>query len=174
MKSTVTHLVFVCTACAAALVSYGVWYAIVSEKSMAVAVLQSQIDAKTATVDRVATARAAFAEMAGDEATIQSYFVPEAGVVAFIDSLESRGAALGTAVRVLSVSANKTPPSFVLTIEVEGTFDAVLRTVGAIEYAPYNLSIPSLSVDQDAKGGWHANIKLVVGSVLASATTAKP
>jgi len=172
MKSPLTHLVFALIMGAALLATYGVWYAAVSAKSASVTALQGQIDTKTETIKRLATTRATFAEMAGDEAVVQGYFVPETGVVSFIDSLESRGDSLGATVNVLSVSTSKTSaqPSLELSLAINGTFDAVMRTVGAIEYAPYALSIMSLSVEQEAGGVWRANIQISVGSVPAASS----
>lgn len=176
MKSPFVHLIFALLVCVSALIGYGVWYSALSAKSATVAALQSQIDAKTAAVSRMATARAAFAEIAGDEAVVHGYFVPETGVVAFIDRLEERGRSLGATVSVLSVSTSGTPklPTLTLALSVKGTFDAVMRTVGAIEYAPYDISVSSLAAGQDAKDSWHADLTVLVGSVSASSATSTP
>ena len=69
------------------------WYAAVGAKSVEVVNLEDKVVIKTETINRVASSRASLAEIADDEATIRSYFVPEIGVVAFIDSLQSRGEA---------------------------------------------------------------------------------
>lgn len=176
MKSAFTHLAFSLAACIAALVGYGFWYAAVAEKSAAVTALQGQIDAKSEAVSRMATTRAALAEIAGDEAVVQSRFVPETAVVAFIDGLESRGRALGATLEVLSVSTGGAParPTLVLSVAIEGTFDSVLRAVGAVEYAPYAISVSDLSVGRDDKRNWSANLKLVVASVPSVAVTKTP
>jgi hypothetical protein len=75
---------------------------------------------------------------------------------------------------VLSVAASHTAahPSLELTLTVTGTFDAVMRTVGAIEYAPYDLSITGLDLGQTDKNAWHADVTLLVGSAAASASVA--
>ena len=172
MKSPFTHLMFASAACLVVIVGYGFWYAATAAKSVEVTSLQSQIDAKTEAVSRMATTRAALTEIAGDESVVQSYFVPETGVVTFIDDLENRGRSLGAEVSVLSVSTGgiSTRPVLHFALSVKGTFDAVMRTVGAIEYAPYAISVSALSVSQDAKDSWHADLKLRVASV--SPTTA--
>ena len=97
-------------------------------------------------------------------------------MVAFINDLEARGRVQGVAVNVLSVSAGgeTKQPTLTLVLTVQGTFDAVMRTVGAIEYAPYALSISGLSLGQDGKDikdSWRADLKLRVGSLSANATT---
>ena len=51
-----------------------------------------------------------------------------------------------------------------------------MSTIGAIEYAPYDLTISSLSVTQGTENGWHANLNILVGSVSATqfATSTAP
>lgn len=174
MKSRLIQLIFAFVICATALVGYGIWYRTVSAKSAAVTALQSQIDAKTRVANRTATTRSTLAEIVGDEAMVQNYFISETGVVAFIDGLEARGRTIGsTTVSVLSVSTDGAPaqPTFKFVLSIKGTFDGVMRTVGAIEYAPYAVSISSLAVGQNAKNDWHADITFLVGS---SATSTPP
>ena len=174
MKSPFMHLILSFIAGAIVLAGYGVWYATIAAKSVAVTALQSRIDEKTRTINKIATTRAALAEIVDDEAVVQGYFVPETGVVSFIDGLEARGRAQGTAVSVLSVSSDKTSarPVITFTLAVKGTFDAVMRTVGSIEYAPYDISIAALSIGKkESKSGWHADLKLLVGSSAVSTTT---
>jgi len=167
MKSPFSHILIAVVVCVAAIVGYGMWYAALSAKSASVVAIQNQIDAKTETVNRVAAARATLANVASDEVVVQNYFVPEARVVSFIDALEMSGKTLGATVSVQSVGTSGTPakPSLELALSVSGTFDAVMRTVGSIEYAPYDLSISSLAIVQDSEKSWHANLKVVVGSV---------
>lgn len=175
MKTPFSHIIVAVGVCLIALIGYGVWYAVISEKSTTVADLQSRIDAKTETVNRIAATRATFVGVTSDEAMVQGYFVSEAGIVAFIDALERREKTLGTTVGVLSVSTSGTAaqPSLTLSLTVKGTFDAVMRTVGSIEYAPYDLSISAVSIVQDAENSWHADLKLLVGSLptVRAATT---
>lgn len=173
MKVHFFHLVAALTVAVAALVGYGFWYAAIAADSAAVANLQSRITAKAETVSRIISARAALAEISGNEAVVQSYFVPETGVVAFIDGLEALGKAQGTVVSILSVSAGAVgaQPTFMLSLTVKGAFDAVMRTVGAIEYAPYDLSISGLSLMRNDKNDWQADLKLLVGSVSTATST---
>lgn len=180
MKSPLSNFIITFTAVAVVLSGYVFWYSTITAKSIAVAFLQSQITATTGTASRAASARAALASISDDEATIRSYFVPETGVVSFIDELEARGRSLGSTVSVLSVSKADTSSqsSLALSLGIKGSFDAVVRTVGAIEYAPYELSILEFSLGQDQKdnkqdvvSSWHANLKLRVGSMPADTET---
>lgn len=175
MKSPLFHFILALCICVIAFISYGYWYAIVGAKSVAVASLGDAVVIKTETANRAASLRASLADIADDEATIQSYFVPETGIVAFIDSLQARGTEQGATVTVLSVSASTatTEPSFVLSLSIDGTFSAVMSTVGAIEYAPYALTVSSLSVTKN-KDEWHANLNLIVGSTATQSTNNIP
>lgn len=173
MKSHVPHLIAVCVLAAGVLVGYCAWYMVVSAKSVSVAVLENDIVAQTATVSRTASARAALSEIADDEATVQQYFIPEANVVTFINTLESIGREQGASVNVLSVSASKTRPqnAFDFALTATGTFSAVMRAVGAIEYAPYDLSIASVNLSANDTNVWSANITLTVGAIKSATST---
>lgn len=170
MKSALYHLGISIGIGLLSLVGYGMWYGAISDKSAAVVDLQNAIDIKTETVSRIASARATLASIENDEVSLRDYFIPEENVVMFIDSLETRGERLGAALRVLSVSTSGTValPSLTLLLSIAGTFDAVMRTVGSIEYAPYDISISKFSITRDDKNNWRADLTLVVGSVPAA------
>jgi|SRR3989344_9165169 len=146
---------------------------VVDAESASVAELGSQIDVQSKNAHRIASARAALAELAGDEATVQSYFVGAAGVVAFINDLQSRGQALGATVDVESVAATtarEARPALLLALTIKGPFDSVMRTVGSIEYAPYDISITGLTLALDATDVWRASMNLSVGSATSTAS----
>jgi len=172
MKLHFFHLGLAVAISIIAFVCYGFWYNTISNKSADVANLKSQIDSKTETLKRVASARSALAQISGAQASLKNYFVPETGVVSFIDNLETHGKSFGSYVSVLSVSAgsNSVQPTLTFAVSIKGTFDAVMRTVGAIEYLPYDLSISQLSLVQDEKKTWHADLNLIVGSISSTNT----
>lgn len=170
MRSSLSHLLGALSLCVVSIVLYGMWYTAVSAKSIAAGNLQSTIDEKIKTANQVTTTRAAFANIADEEAAIHAYFVPQMEVSTFIDTLKKYAETLGTTLETPSISVSGTliQPTLSFTIVVRGTFTAVMRTVGAIEYAPYDLIIPTLSITKDTENGWHADLKLVVGSVSAA------
>ena len=176
MRSPRIHFLIALVFALAMVAGYSGWYATISKESSAVAELQKQITTESENVNRIASARTALSQIAGDEANVQSYFVSEAGVVTFINSLEARGLAQKTTVSVLSVSkgGSVSAPTLLISLTINGTFDAVMRTVGAIEYAPYTVSIETLGVQLDAKDSWHADLSLVVGSISAPVATSTP
>lgn len=176
MKSSFIHLIIALGVCTALTGSYFWWYGTITDKSVAVASLQSRIDAKTEATARTNSARTVLADLTSDETLIRNYFVPETGVVAFITDLETRGRSLGATVTILSVSTGGTTkqPTLAFAISAKGTFDAVVRTVGAIEYAPYAISISKLTLGQEDTSTWRASLNLIVGSVAATAATTTP
>ncbi|MDB5244856.1 MAG: hypothetical protein JWN18_726 [Parcubacteria group bacterium] len=176
MKSAVTHLIITSCIALGAVGAFTAWYLFVQHTRAHVADLETQIARKIENSQRIAEARASLAEIAGEEAAIQSYFVPEANVVPFIDSLEAEGHTFGTLVKVTAVSkANvKSRPALTFALTVGGSFDSVLRTVGAIEYSPYNVSITALALTRDDKGVWAATLTITVASLAQSANTSTP
>lgn len=175
MKSPLTQFIVTLIICVIVLAGYCFWYSIISAKSNSVANLQDQINTETETASRVASAHAAVAEIESDKKTVQNYFVPETGVVSFINNLETEGNSHGTIVSVLSVSTGTGAlPTLSFSITIKGTFDSVMRTVGAIEYSPYDLSISEFSINQNEKSGWQANLGLSVGSTNSATATSTP
>lgn len=172
MRSKFVQLALAFAVCAAVIAGYWFWYGAVAAKSVSITALQSRIDANMDTASRGAAARAALADMEGDEAAMREYFVSETGIVAFIDGLEALGRAVGnTTVSVLSVSMAADAvarPAFKFALSIKGTFDGVMRTVGALEYAPYAISISSLSVAKNAKNDWQANLVFLAGSATST------
>ena len=165
MKSPFSHLGIVFIICTGLVAGYCFLYSVIVTKSVAVVETQNQIDAETETASRSASVPAIIAKIADDETAIQKYFVQENGVMAFINTIEALGKTQGTTITVLSVSADGgAHPTLLVSLSLEGTFDAVVRTVGAIEHAPYDISLSKLSLKQDGANSWHADLGLAVGS----------
>lgn len=178
MKSPVTQLVLSLILLTAVVAAYGVWYSIIQSKSSEVATLEQQIETNADTQTRVAAARASLAEIAQDEASIKSYFISEDDIASFNDQLESQRHAPGATVKVLSESKTGTGAQSALTfiVSVDGSFDAVMRTIGMIEFAPYAINVlgVTLSEGDKTKGGWHADLTLLVSSIPTSTASTSP
>lgn len=179
MKSHFSHLGAALAVMLIAFALYGAAQSAVVHMSAEVAQLDADIKSQAGTATRIAAARAALGELAESEMRVQTYFVPETEVVAFIDNMQARGAALGAAVEVSSVESVEwnDRPALALTLTIEGAFDAVMRAVGAIEHAPYALSLTALTISRDVEGTWTATVQMRVGSVpaeVAPGTTAAP
>ncbi|MBU1292445.1 hypothetical protein KJ819_00050 [Patescibacteria group bacterium] len=159
--------------------AYGFWYSLVGKASAQAAVLSEEIHQKSLESGRVAAARRALTVLAEDEAQVQKYLISENSVVPFLESLENTGKALGASVSVASVSAetSTTRPHLKLSLKITGSFDSVLRTLGAIEYGAYDSQLltttfdtPKVS-DPAAPAEWTATSAFVIGMRAASSTT---
>jgi len=187
-SSAKTQLAFAALLFIASLAAYGSWYAIVSARSAEAAQLATDIQTKDQDASKLQAAKAALASLEGDEAAIGAHFVSTADVVPFLEGLQAEGSKLGTTVSIASVSADTdaTRPTLALSLQINGSFSAVLRTLGAVEYAPYFVSVSDLSLSTAPAtpatasapaepAGWSATVSLVVGAVSsASSTPAKP
>lgn len=176
MKSALTQFVLALALFASTSIAYHFWYAALSAKSAEAAGLQSQIVTKESAVQQSVATRAILNTVSGQEAAMRSYFVSESNIVGFISDLEARGQALGSTVTVRSVSAGTGGghPTLELALTIQGSFDSVMRTVGAIEYVPYDLTVSALSLGVAGKQVWHADMTVVVGSFAGSTGSAAP
>lgn len=167
MKKQVIALAISLTIALGALAGYVLWYRVIAAESGRVTLLDRELVAHSADASRTDALKATLSEIENDEALVQGYFVSEANVAAFVDDLEARGRALGAVVNTTSVANADTPEHSAIAVAliITGPFDAVLRTIGSIEYAPYDLMVSSLVFTRDVpKPGWRADLKLVVGS----------
>lgn len=167
MKKPIITLVVAALLALGALGGYVLWYKVIAAESGRAVLLDREIRAHSADASRTGALKATLAEIENDEALVQGYFVSEANVAAFVDDLEARGRALGAVVDTTSVANADTPEHSAIAVAliITGSFDAVLRTIGSIEYAPYDLMVSSLVFTRDVpKPGWRADLKLVVGS----------
>lgn len=175
------HLTFFQLMCAFALLAgilaaYGFWYTVVGKASAESAELAGQIRELSQESARVASAKEALVSLAADESAVNQYFVRQEDVVPFLEGVENTGKALGATVEVVSVAAETANGRnrIKLSLKISGSFDSVLRTLGALEYGPYDSSITNLAFDTvptDSEGApvrWTAAASFVIG---AQATT---
>ena len=153
------------------LAAYGIWYVAVGKASAEAAALTEEIKVKGIDSARVASAKAALESLAADEETMRSYLVREADVVSFLERLEDAGGSLGTSVEVVSVGAEEANgrEALKLSLKITGSFDGVLRTLGALEYGPYDTRILNVTVDttpgvEGTTGAWAATATLLIGT----------
>lgn len=135
--------------------------------------LSKELRIKSEDAAKVAAAKEALTVLAADEASMQSYLVRQEDIVPFLSTLERKGSALGAALQVVSVSkeTSGTRGRILLAVKISGSFDAVQRTLGAIEYGPYDSSVQQVTFDTTTgEGGrtWNAVATFALG------TRAKP
>lgn len=176
MRNPLIHLVLAFVALIIAIGAYGVWYVAVDTENAKARDLAGQIATKSQDASRIAEAKAALAALATDESAVGSHFISANDIVPFLGGLQSTGAALGTKVQVVSVGAAPAVAGqghLNLSVHITGTFDSVVRTIGAFEYAPYDIRLTNLSLDTAAPGQWSAAASFSVGTGPASSTPAK-
>lgn len=120
---------------------------------------------------RVALAKAALPKLAESEALLNAHIVRAEDIVGFLGGLETQGKAMGATTEVVSVSPEQATEQarLALSIKVTGTFDAVERTLGAIEYGKYDTLVSSVTLeaskDAQAKSPlWTAFVVLSVAT----------
>ncbi len=174
---TYAHVLIAAAAFVIALSAYGAWYAHVGKESATAVSLADQVGAKKENQARTREAKDELARALSDETAIADYFVDTAEVVPFLEALQATGAQLGADVEVESVSSKAGDhDALELALRITGSFAAVERTLGAIEYQPYDTEITQLSLDTAAQSGsstppWVARLTARVGTKTDTAAT---
>ncbi len=149
---------------------YAFWYLSVERLSDSARGLGQDIQEKTEDASRIRAAQAELATLAASEAEVGQYFVSTGNIVGFLEELQKTGAGLGAKVEVVSVASDDStsPGHLTLALKITGSFDAVLRTLGAMEYGPYDSALQSLTFDTPAgsatSDGWTAAAVFIVGT----------
>ena len=164
-KTSLIHLIMAIVALALAGTAYLFWYKEVSSLATEAATVHAELEARSTS----GAAREAEEKLAANEAQIYSHYVSEADIVPFLEDLESTGEALGADVSVESVNKPRLkadqPPYLQLVLTVRGPFNAVVRTLGAIENQPYDTRLADLTLDSpDTAQGWVASATFRVGT----------
>jgi hypothetical protein len=190
-RSLVIPLFFALGLLLVSLATYGIFYSMVQAEGTKADQLAAQIVSEHNETAQAAQAKEELATLTNEEGTVTQYFVSTTNIVPFLESLQSIGSYLGSTVQVASVSANSGDPygTLDLSLSITGPFDSVLRTLGAIEFEPYNVSITSLTLNEGAEvnsaissttntssesalPSWTASATFVVGAQTGTSTAA--
>lgn len=177
MNRTLLRLVIWVLIFVVAVGAYAYWYYLLTAADAEVATLAQQVNQRS--VDETSAEQAAdeLSQLSGAESDIQGYFVVPDNVVSFLEEQQTLGTSLGAQMSVVSVTANPNPhPHLDLALTISGSFVAVMRTVGAIEFSPYDITVSSLNLsttNTDTSSGWTAAMALSVGTA-SSTTSNKP
>jgi len=143
--------------------------------------LSEQVKVKSIDLEQLARSHAALADLPTQEAAVEQYFVSKQDIVPFLEALQATGKGLGTTVSVLSVDDGSEPTHarFSLSLTVTGSFDGVMKTIGAIENGAYDGVLTNVTIDSsaaDPKGArvWTAAVVLSLGEASASTTPTQP
>lgn len=157
-----------------ALAAYGLWYSAVSRKAAEAAQLGSELRTLGEAGGRAASVRRAKEELDRQEALVYGHFVDNATIVPFLETIESTGRSLGAEIDVVSVGdAQGKSNQLQMALSITGSFDAVVRTLGAIEYQAYDTTLTSFTLDTPPTDDavWTAAATFLVGKRPAVATT---
>jgi hypothetical protein len=145
--------------------AYVIAYGKVSSLATEAATVNAELEARSTS----GASRLAEEELAANEARIYGHFVNENDIVPFLEELEAIGDTLGADVKVESVNKPKLkadqPQYLEIALTISGPFSSVVRTLGAIEYQPYDTKLVELTLDSpDAGQGWMATVTFRVGT----------
>lgn len=164
MSRSLIHLFVAFGVLAGAIGIYAFWFYQVEEEAAASLALQAQIDATIESAVIAEETGDALAALADDEAVIEGYRIKLDEIVVFLERIEGTGRALGSSVEVVAVADKPgSDGRIALTVRIMGSFDAVMRTMGAIEYGPYDIRVENLTLDTPTESGaWTAAVALSV------------
>lgn len=175
MKRSIFQLVIAFCLLVIVAAVYYFWRQEIITTDVRAAELTATLSAGAATSATASMAARELPALTEAETTIDSYMVRPDDIVSFLEHIQSIGGQLGTTVTIASVSsATKPKPHLTLQLKLQGPFDSVLRTIGAIEYSPYDITTTSLSLDSAAKENpdtWLATVTFSVGTTNAKTTT---
>lgn len=181
MSKTYFQLISAAALFAIVLIGYALWYHALGSVSGELADLSAKVAAQNRSAAQAIAAEDELAKLSAEEGAIHGYFVSTSDIVSFLEALQKTGSALGAKVSVTSVSANAAPrPHLDLALTISGSFDAVMRTIGAIEYGPHDIVVKTLTVDSgtsadgSASAGWTAALALQVGTASSSPALPPP
>lgn len=167
MHRPLIHLVCALLVLGAVALLYGFGYSLVAKERTQADALATEVALASARADRLLVAQSSFKSLADDEALIRGHFVGAEEIVPFLETLEGTGRALGSSVEVAAVSPEG-DTALKLSLRITGSFDSVLRTLGAIEYAPYASTLTSVTFDtpptESARRSWSATAVFLVGT----------
>jgi len=129
--------------------AYAVAYGAVGVMSQKAASLDTQIRTVSEDALRAGKARETLASLSMDEASVHAYLIRQEEIVPFLGRLEALASSLGSSLQVVSVSADTAGPrgKILISVKITGSFESVVRTLGAIEYGPYDSAIANVTLD---------------------------
>ena len=143
--------------------------------------LQTEVSAAQTQIDRVRAAKEALPLLASAEAATSAFLLSQEDIVPFLETLERKGRAQGGMVTVLSVNTEHVgaKPRIALSLSITGSFDAVLRTLGTIEYSSYDIRVVSATIEKvgstdKGPASWNASVVLSIGAESGTVTAPLP
>lgn len=177
MTKSLMHLIAAAGFLLLTLIAYGAWFTIVGRTSAEASALRTEIANRGEAGTRAAMARKTLDDLALQEASLYGHLVAPSDIVSFLETVEGTGRRLGTSIEVVSVGpAQNKQNQIALALSISGPFDAVMRTLGALEYQKYATTLTNLTLEsQGASAGiWEAAVTFTVAATPQSAQTTTP
>lgn len=171
MKPIYLHLTIAVLLFAGAVALYAFAYLHIEGIGARIVAAEQEIHNKNAEVANIRDAQSALAALTESEARIKGYFVPEGEVVAFLEEVGRTGDTLGADVAVVGVTERSTESGRTmldLSVQATGPFSSVMRALGMLEFAPYDITLTNLSMNaaESAESSWSAAASFDVGTQL--------
>lgn len=179
IRTPYIHLVAAGVLLLVAIGAYVLWYSHVRSLTAEAAQLSSQLQTIGDAGGRTSSVRRELEEIARQEADVYRRFVGNDTIVTYLEAVEATGRGLGAAVTVVSVANAPAraghPAELQMALRISGSFDAVMRTLGAIEYQAYDTTLANVTLDTPTGESWTAAATFLVGTPpTATSTPAKP
>jgi hypothetical protein len=162
MKTYLSHLILAVALLLIAGGAYAFWFFETRHAAETASGYASEILLKTREHERAGSSKALLPEIEAEEARSASRFVPAEEIVPFLEEIEELGSSLGATVSVVSVGDPGEDKRIRLALSIQGSFDAVMRTVGVMEQGRRASAVPSLTLDTNDDGTWTAAVTLIV------------
>jgi len=161
------HIILAGLALFIVLSAYGVWWSEVSSRSAEAAQIRQEIQALGDTGGLNSSIRRALEELSMQEAELYRHFVGDDTIVQYLEEIETTAESLGASVEVVAVGDAKDASRVSVSLRIIGSFDAVMRTLGAIEYQQYDTTLATLTLDTPPSEGtnWTAAATFLVGKL---------
>lgn len=181
MRTQYIHLAVACLIFGLSVGLVAAGMGLISAKRTRAKDLATEVTTKQLETQRVAAAKEALPALAADEQAINQYFVKSDDIVPFLEKLQVAGKTEGAVVQVLSVTGGQagTQNRISLSLNISGSFEAVMRTIGSIEYGPYDIALTNVTLDSRGapeKGTtqtWTAAAVFTIGTQPVGTTTPK-
>lgn len=144
------------------ILAYAWWQSMVAQTLTQATEVTAKAKAVEQELSEITHAKQEVASLEENEQFVRERFLPLEDIVLFLERLEETGQKYGATVSVVSVGDAKTSNRVSVALSAEGSFNAVMKTVGAIEYGPYASAVTSLTLDGGGEGNWNASFILDV------------
>jgi hypothetical protein len=164
-KSLLTHLGVAILFAVVSILAYAWWQNTVAQTLTEATEVTAKAKAIEQELSEITHAKQEVASLEENEEFVRARFLPLEDIVLFLEELEETGQKYGATVSVVSVGDGKTGNRVSVALSAQGSFNAVMKTIGAIEYGSYASAVKSLALDGGGEGNWNASFILEVEAI---------